>query len=184
MVRDGTEYEEVYPSGHKDPESLGKERSPSASSSSSTNEDMEMVVVEETFDDGEDLPLGPVIGADGLREFIMLPEWTVHKFTSVIKEKHFRTFRANFQILDYIPIRLPYISEKCYYDGVEGVGVYEQMLKAGLRFPLSILHRELLKYLGLSVNQISPKAWRVFIAIEILYSLWCNDRWCSEADDA
>ena len=93
----------------------------------------------------------------------------MYKFTSVIKEKHFNTFRANFQIPDYIPIHLPYVSEKCYYDGVEGVGVYEQMLKAGLRFPLSTLHRELLKYQGLYVNQISPNAWRVFIAMEILY---------------
>ena len=47
--------------------------------------------------------------------------------------------------------------------------MYEQMLKAGLRFPLSTLHKELLKYLGLSVTQISPNAWRVFIAMEILY---------------
>ena len=47
--------------------------------------------------------------------------------------------------------------------------MYEQMLKAGLRFPLSTLHRELLIYLGLSVTQISPNAWRVFIAMEILY---------------
>ena len=158
VIRDGAEYEEVYSFSHKDPESLGEERSPSASSSSLTNEDIEMVEVEETSDDGEDLPLGLVIGADGLREFIMLPEWMVHKFTSVIKEKHFNTFRANFQIPDCIPIRLPYVSKKCYYDGVEGVGVYEQMLKAGLRFPLSTLHRELLKYLSLSVNQISPNA--------------------------
>ena len=37
-------------------------------------------------------------------------------------------------------------------NGIEGVGVFEQMLKARLRFPLSSLHRELLKYLGLSVN--------------------------------
>ena len=68
VVRDGAEYEEVYTFGHKDPESLGEERSPPASSLSSTNEDMEMVEVEETSDDGEDLPLGPVIGVDGLRE--------------------------------------------------------------------------------------------------------------------
>ena len=47
--------------------------------------------------------------------------------------------------------------------------MYEQVLKAGLRFPLSTLHRELLHYLGLSVTQISPNAWRVFIAMEILY---------------
>ena len=152
VVHDRAEYEEVYPSSHKDPESPGKDRSPSAFSSSSTNEDMEMVELEDTSDDGEDQLLGSVIGVDGLREFIMLPEWTVHKFTSVIKEKHFSTFRTNFQISDYIPICLPYVLEKCYYEGVEGVGMYEQMLKAGLRFLLSTLHRELLKYLGLSVT--------------------------------
>ena len=169
VICDRANYEEVYSSGYKDQESLGEERSPSASSSSSTNEDMEMAKPKDTSDDGEDEPLRSVIGADGLREFIMLPEWTVHNFTSVIKEKHFNTFRANFQISDNIPIRLPYVSEKCYYKGVDGVRVYEQMLKAGLRFPLSTLHRELLKYLSMSVTQISPNAWRVFIAIEILY---------------
>ena len=116
---------------------------------------MEIVEVEDTSDDGENQPLGSVIGADGVREFIMLPEWTVHKFTSVVRKKHFSTFRANFQIPDYVPICLPYEPEKCYYEGVEGVGVYEQMLKAGIRFSLSTLHKELLKYLGLSVTQIS-----------------------------
>ena len=43
------------------------------------------------------------------------------------------------------------------------------MLKAGLRFPLSSLHRELLKCLGLSVNQVSLNVWRVFIVMEVLY---------------
>ena len=112
---------------------------------------------EEVFDDVEE-PIKSVIGADGLREFITLPEWTVNNFRSTIKEKHFNTLRANFQIPDTIPICPPYKSEKCYYEGVEGVGMYEQMLKAGLRFSLSSLHRELLKYLGLSVNQVSPNA--------------------------
>ena len=55
----------------------------------------------------------------------MLPEWTVSDFNSTIKEKHFNTLRANYQIPDNIPIHLPYKSEKCYYEGVEGVGVYE-----------------------------------------------------------
>ena len=71
--------------------------------------------------------------------------------------------------MENIPICLPSKPEKCYYDGVKGVGVYEQMLKAGLRFLLSTLHRELLKCLGLSINQVSPNAWRIFIAMEILY---------------
>ena len=169
VVRDGTEYEEVYPSGHKDQESPGEDRSPSASSSSSTNEDMEMTELVEISDDGEEQTLRSVIGANGLREFIMLSEWTVNKFVSTIKENHFKTLKENYQIPEDIPICLPYKSEKCYYDGVEGVGIYEKMLKAGLRFPLNTLHRELLKCLGLSVNQVSPNAWRIFIVMEILY---------------
>ena len=43
------------------------------------------------------------------------------------------------------------------------------MLKVGLRFPLSTFHRELFKCLGLTVNQVSLNAWRIFIAMEILY---------------
>ena len=104
----------------------------------------------------------------------MLPEWIVNYFTSTINEAHFKTLRANYQIPDYIPIHLPYKSEKCYYDGVDDVGVYEQVLKVGLRFPLNSLHRKLLKYPGLSISQISPNAWRVFIAMEVLYRAMSN----------
>ena len=88
----------------------------------------------------------------------MLPEWTVNNFVSTIKENHFKTLRENYQIPENILIRLPYTSEKCYYDGIKGVGIYEQMLKAGLRFLLSTLHHELLKCLGLSINQVSLNA--------------------------
>ena len=140
VVRDRVDYEEVYPFGHKDQESPGEDRSSSATCSSSTNEDVEVVKQEEASDDGEEQIVRSVIGADGLREFVMLPEWMVNNFTSTIKENHFKTFRDNYQIPDSITIRLPYKSEKCYYDEVEGVRVYEQMLKAGLRFPLSSLH--------------------------------------------
>ena len=174
FVHNWAGYEEVYPSSYRDPDDLSEERSPSASSPSSKNENMEVVEPDEGFDDGEDQRIKSVVGADGLREFVMLLEWTVNAFTSTIKEPHFKTLRANYQILDYIPIRLPYKSEKCYYEGVDGVGVYEQVLKAGLRFPLSSLHHELLKYLGLSFSQISPNAWRVFIAMEVLYGTMSN----------
>ena len=51
VVRDGVDYEEVYPSGHRDPKSPGEERSPSASSSSSTNEDTKMAKPVEISDD-------------------------------------------------------------------------------------------------------------------------------------
>ena len=158
VVRDGVDYDEVYSSRHVDQESPGEERSLSASSSSSTNKDMEMAKLEGVSDDDEEQTLRSVVGANGLREFIMLLEWTVNNFVSTIKENHFKTLRENFQIPDNIPICLPYKLEKCYYDGVEGVKVYEQMLKAGLRFPLSSLHHVLLKCLGLFANQVSPNA--------------------------
>ena len=179
VVCDGANYEEVYLLGHKNQESPSEERSPSASSPSSsspssTNEDMEMANPKEGSDDGEEQPVKSAVGADGLREFIMLPKWSVNDFTSTIKEKHFNTLRANYQISNSIPIHLPYKSKKCYYERVEGVGVYKKMLKAGLRFPLSSLHHELLKYLGLSINQISPNAWKVFIATEVLYGAMSN----------
>ena len=173
FARDGAGYEELYSSGYRDPNDLS-ERSPSAASPSSKNEDMELAEPEEGSDDSEEQRIKSVVGTNELREFVMLPEWTVNYFTSTIKETHFKTSRANYQIPDYIPIRLPYKSEKCYYEGVDNVGVYEQLLKAGLRFPLNSLHRELLKFLGLSISQISPNAWGVFIAMEVLYGAMSN----------
>ena len=95
FVRDGVGYEDVYPSGYRDPDDLS-ERSPSASSPSSKNEDMEMAEPEEGSDDGEDQRIKSVVGTNGLREFVMLPEWMINAFTSTIKEAHFKTLRANY----------------------------------------------------------------------------------------
>ena len=106
FVRDGAGYEELYLSGCRDPDKLS-ERSPSAASPSSKNEDMELAEPEEGSDDGEQR-IKSVVGADGLREFVMLPEWMVNNFTSTIKEAHLKTLRAIYQIPNYIPIRLPY----------------------------------------------------------------------------
>ena len=107
FVCDKAGYEEVYPSGYREPDNLSEERSPFASSPFSKNEDMEVAEPEEGSDDGEDQRIKSVVGADGLREFVMLSKWTVNAFTSTIKEAHFKTLRANYQIPDFIPIRLP-----------------------------------------------------------------------------
>ena len=93
FVRDGAGYEELYPSGYRDPDELS-ERSPSAASSSSKNEDMELAEPEEGSNDGEQR-IKSVVGTDGLREFVMLSEWTVNNFTSTIKEAHFKTLTNN-----------------------------------------------------------------------------------------
>ena len=172
FVRDGAGYDEVYSSGHKDHDSLSEERSPSASSPSSRDEGLEREEPEDDLlqdlDDNEP-PIQSIVGPEGLRKFIMLPIRMVNDFISTIKENHFETLKGKYQIPNNIPLCLPYKSEKCYYNGVDGVGVYEQLLKAGLRFPLSSLHRQLLQHLGLSVNQISLNAWRVFLGVEVLH---------------
>ena len=79
FVCDGASYEELYLSSCRDPDELSK-RSPSATSPSSKNEDMELAEPEEGSDDGEQR-IKSIVGANGLREFVMLPEWTVNNFT-------------------------------------------------------------------------------------------------------
>ena len=41
------------------------------------------------------------MGANGLKEFVMLPEWTVNNFRFTIKEVHFKTIKAIYQISVY-----------------------------------------------------------------------------------
>ena len=105
----------------------------------------------------------------------MLPLWTVNDFISSIKQTHFDTLREKYQIPIHIPIHLPYKFEKSYYRGVDDIGVYEEMLKPGLRFPLSALHCRLLQYLGLAVTQISPNSYRVFLGVEVLYGVMFDE---------
>ena len=180
-VREGAGYDEVFRSGQGDPGTSNNERVLSANSPSvEKDENLHVDGLKSTSNDyldGTEPPIQSIISPDGLREFIMLPLWTINAFNSSIKQTHFNTLREKYQIPVHIPIHLPFKSEKCYYQGVEDVGVYEQMLKARLRFPLSTLHHRLLQYLELAVTQISPNAWKVFLGVEILYGV-LSDRAC------
>ena len=73
FVRDGAGYKELYSSGYRDTDELS-ERSPSAASLSSKNEDMEMAEPKKGLDDDEEQRIKFVVVTDGLREFIMLSE--------------------------------------------------------------------------------------------------------------
>ena len=159
-VSEGTGYDEVFLLGQNDPGTSYDERDPSTNSPSTEDDDLDTNRSEKDSND-EDIDIGEpliqsVIVPDGFREFIMLPLWTINDFNSSIKQQHFNTLKEKYQILINIQMRLAFKREKCYYKGVEDIRVYEQMLKAGLRFPLSALHRRLLQYLGLVVTQVSP----------------------------
>ena len=110
FVYDEAGYDVVYPSDHKDPDSLSEERSPSASSPSSRDESLGTERPKDDSSEGLDdaePPIQSVVGPDGLREFIMLPIWMINDFTSTIKESHFKTLREKYQIPSTYPSVYP-----------------------------------------------------------------------------
>ena len=94
--------------------------------------------------------------------------WTVNDFYSTMSSKVFNTFRDRYQIPEKIPIFFPRKFERCYSRKTADVGIYDAMFTAGLRLPLMKLHRQLTNYLGLSVNQKAPNAWRIFIRAKVI----------------
>ena len=87
-----------------------------------------------------------------------------------MSDKVFRELRTHYQIPNHIPIHLLEENESCYSRRTADMGIYDAMFTAGLRLPLTALHRQLADFLGLSVTQIAPNAWRTFIGAEILWS--------------
>ena len=103
------------------------------------------------------------------RPFILPEDWAVNKFLPRMSNKIFGELRTRYQIPDHIPIRLPEENEACYLGRTADVGMYDAMFAAGLRLSLTALHRQLADFLGLSVTQIAPNAWRTFIGVKILW---------------
>ena len=120
-------------------------------------------------DDGEGSSEGASVGPGDNRPFILPAEWAVNKFLPSMNDKIFNELCVRYQIPEHIPIHLSYENEKCYTGRTADVGMYDAMFAAGLRLPLMALHRQLVDYLGLSVSQITPNAWRTFIGAEILW---------------
>ena len=121
-VHEGVGYDKVFPLGQDDPVTSNDERNLSATSPSTRDEDLDMVGLKNDSNEGlagAKPPIQSVIGPDGLREFIMLPLWTINDFISSIKQTQFNKLREKYQILVHIPIHLPFNSEKCYYKGVD-----------------------------------------------------------------
>nr|POF20865.1 hypothetical protein CFP56_42732 [Quercus suber] len=120
-VHEGVGYDEVYLLAQDDPDTSSDEQVPSANSPS-TEEDDDLDVDRSESDSNEDEDIGndeppiqSIIGLDGLRQFILLPLWTVNDFNSTIKKKRFETRRDKYHIPVDIPIHLPFKFEKCYY---------------------------------------------------------------------
>ena len=85
-----------------------------------------------------------------------------------MSDEVFSRLRPRFQIPDDMPIRKDHCGEKCYTGGSLDVGFYETALIAGLCLPLTSLHHWLVAYMGVSVCQIVPNTWRIFIGAKVL----------------
>ena len=191
-VCEGAGYDETFGSGHElEDFSLSSERGTSArsldSNESCTGEDEVKDGVEKGRE-GEGVKGGIYADGDGSdgddsdgdegdgeevagdnRPFILPEDWAVNKFLPRMSNKIFGELHTRYQIPDHIPIRLPEENETCYSGRTANVGMYVAMFAAGLRLPLTALHRQLAGFLGLSVTQIAPNAWRTFIGAEILW---------------
>ena len=86
------------------------------------------------------------------RPFILPNMWTVNDFKPTMTTNIFKNLRDCFQIPDHIPILLPEKFEKCYFGKTADVNMYDTMFTAGLRLPLTALHRQLANFLGLFVS--------------------------------
>ena len=177
-VRDGAGYDKVFGSGQESDsfsESSGRETL--AQSPSDDVEDyvegvgekvlgeVEVEGREEENDSNGDGDEGDEESCEGTSRspegncpFILPEEWAVNKFLSKMSDRVFNELRTHFQIPNHIPIRLPKKNEKCYIGRTADANMYDAMFAAGLRLPLTALHRQLADFLGLSVSQIAPNA--------------------------
>ena len=120
--------------------------------------------------DGDEEALDRTSGAPRDDHPFILPKiWTVNDFLPMMSYKVFKTLQDRYQIPDNIPIRLPGKCEKCYLGKTADVGMYDAMFEARLRLLLIALHHQLANFLGFSISQIAPNAWRIFIGVEILW---------------
>ena len=144
---------------------VGKEGSGSDSGNDGDEEDDDG----DEEDDDEESCEGTSVGPGDNRPFILPAEWAVNKFLPLMSDKVFKELRVRYQIPEHIPIHLPGENERCYSGRTADVGMYDATFTARLRLPLIALHRQLANFLGLSVSQIAPNAWRTFTGAEILW---------------
>ena len=159
-VREGAGYDEAFGSGHESEDfSLSLERgtstrSPDGNESCTGEDEVEKGREDEGVEgginadgdssDGDDSDGDEGDGEEGLgdnRPFILPEDWAVNKFLPRMSNKIFGELRTRYQIADHILIHLPEENETCYSRRIADVGMYDAMFAAGLRLPLTALHR-------------------------------------------
>ena len=164
-VHEGAGYDEAFGSGNESEDSsIPSERETSTQSPNGDESFAKGDKDEERRDgdNGDEMDVdsdgdegsseGTLEGPGDNRPFILPEDWAINKFLSRMSGKVFRELRICYQIPDHIPIRLPSENERSYSGRTADVGMYDAMFAAGLRLPLTVLHRQLADFLGISVT--------------------------------
>uniref|UniRef100_A0A2N9FPT7 Uncharacterized protein n=1 Tax=Fagus sylvatica TaxID=28930 RepID=A0A2N9FPT7_FAGSY len=98
--------------------------------------------------------------------------WIARSYRSLVVDvEGLEKYRRNFQIPEDVVLRIPESDEVACSSKYGDVAFYEANFKAGLRFPLQPLMRELLDRLNLAPAQLAPNAWRTVVASMVMWKV-------------
>jgi hypothetical protein len=101
--------------------------------------------------------------------------WIARSYLSLVVDvEGLEKYRRNFQIPEDAVLRIPESDEVACSSKYDDVAFYEADFKAGLRFPLQPLMRELLDRLNLAPAQLAPNAWRTVVASMVMWKVCSN----------
>ena len=101
--------------------------------------------------------------------------WKAMSYFSRVTQDDIDRMRRRYQIPEDVVLRIPDSDERaCCPKYVGDVAFYEADLKAGLRFPMQPVERELLDFLGLAPGQINPNGWRMIITCMVMWRVTSN----------
>ena len=86
-----------------------------------------------------------------------------------IDDKRLLKLRDKYQIPNEVHTHLPTLGEWCCTLNSPRVGIYEAYLLGGLRLPLNAFARELLRGLGIGLNQLNLDSWRIIVSMQVLW---------------
>ena len=98
--------------------------------------------------------------------------WIARSYHSLVVDvEGLEKYRHNFQIPEDVVLQIPESDEVACSSKYGDVAFYEADFKAGLRFPLQPLMRELLDRLNLAPAQLAPNAWRTVVASMVMWKV-------------
>uniref|UniRef100_A0A2N9I5P2 Uncharacterized protein n=1 Tax=Fagus sylvatica TaxID=28930 RepID=A0A2N9I5P2_FAGSY len=133
----------------------------------------------------EDLPEGLSDRDEGTRSLEETPSisgssegvgpeasWTARSYLSkVVDNDGLDGYRRKYQIPEDVVLRIPASDEVACSSRYGDVAFYEADFKAGIRFPLQPLMRELLDRLNLAPDQLAPNAWRTVVGSMVMWKV-------------